>query len=166
MYMDVDNHTRKANLLYHLSKDVYCDICVSKVDGVGVKSLVPIKKGVNPFVSNGLPNGKSIDLTGEEVNSLPKHVQSIIRKFIVPDDDKGKKVYAVPEGGLNNRDVSWYLNSAHIYKTINGQVLFDEQEGNVEFGSEHGVSGYTKMLTTRDIGKGSLLFSVLSSFIR
>ena len=76
---------RKEKLLAHLREKTYCELRSSARHGVGVQAVVPIPAGVNPFETNGLPSKKTINLTDDEVDGLPLHVQDMIRSFILVD---------------------------------------------------------------------------------
>ena len=138
---------RKEKLMDHLRHDIYCTIEQSELHGVGVKAVREIKKGVDPFRTNGPPSARTIDLTTREVNTLPKYVQNLIRRFFVPH----KGSYPVPEAGLNTLDISYYLNSSK-----KAHVVHDDDD-NMELGDSHDARGFTKLIASRDIEKGEEL---------
>ncbi len=94
----------KKELLKHLQNDVYCRIGVSKIHGVGVIAIRDIPKGTNPF--SGSFKGKYIAVDKKEILQFPEGVQKMIHDFFAHEKNK---VY-IPENGLNNIDISFFLN--------------------------------------------------------
>lgn len=102
---------KKKQLLNNLKYDTYCRIGVSKIHGVGVIAIKNIPKGTNPFM---ITNKKAIDynlvpISKNEVNQLSKPVKKLINDFIAPDENGS---YYVPYNGMNNIDVSFYMNNS------------------------------------------------------
>lgn len=94
----------KQQLLKHLQNEVYCRIGVSKIHGVGVFAIRDIPKNTNPFKHSF--NGEGIVFSTNELEKLPKEVQKIIDDFLVHEKDG----VLIPVNGLNQLDISFYLN--------------------------------------------------------
>ena len=133
-------------MLAHLRNSTFVELRPSSVHGVGVFAARDIPGGVDPFATNGPPSGSIVDLSPDELASLPEQVQSLVRKFIVPHREvaAGGLAYGVPQAGLNALDSSYYLNS-NIHAP------------NVEFGEEHDERGLTTVVSMRDIRAGEEL---------
>jgi hypothetical protein len=161
----VPRQSDKAKLLRHLKEDIYCIIRPSEHHGVGAFAFREIKKGVDPFETNGPPSNRTIDLTIEDVETLPPQVQVLVNRFFL----KNKGSYAVPEAGLNILDISFYLNSSNsrekMGSRIDNMVPSLDPVGsskcsnapNIILGTERDARGWTKMLAARDIKPGEEL---------
>lgn len=116
--------SNKKSALLETLKNTYCRIGVSEISGVGVIAIQDIPKNVNPF---RYPNGEFLEyklilITKQELNSLPESVQKLIKDFIIIDDSQD--TYAIPENGLNDMDITFYMN--HSTKP-NVDIVFDKK---------------------------------------
>ena len=94
----------KKKLLDHLAQDVYCQLGISPIHGIGVFAIRAIPKGVNPF--GGFVGHDEIDFTKEEVKHLPRSVRKVIDAFCYVD----ATTVSVPVIGLNTVHLSVYMN--------------------------------------------------------
>ena len=105
------NKNKKKELLDNLKHDIYCRLGASKIHGVGVIAVKDIPKNTNPFHITGhkciIYN--AINISKEEVSKLDTQVQKLIHDFIAPNEDGS---YSLPETGLNNLNISFYLNES------------------------------------------------------
>jgi hypothetical protein len=86
---------------------------------------------------------RSIDLTDEELGTLPDPVAKLVRDFCVPTENGPTRTWPVPECGFNGMDISFFLNSAHTYEMIDGHQRHTDGVGNVGTGSHRDPRGYT-----------------------
>jgi SET domain-containing protein len=84
--------------------DVYCRIGVSKIHGVGVFAIVPIKNGTVIFSGKEPPTHA---VPKEIVDSLPKNVQRLYHDFSVFNGTD----YICPDD-LGELSVGWFFNDA------------------------------------------------------
>jgi len=94
----------KQKILQHLKNDVYCQLGVSKIQGVGVFALRTIPKGFKPLKS--LIRQKEVRFTPQELEDLPASVRRQMKIFCYYNDEE----MLVPSIGLNGMDISIYLN--------------------------------------------------------
>jgi len=155
----------KEKLLRHLRDDIYVTLRPSERHGVGVVPFRDIPAGVDPFKTN--TTLRTIDLTRDEVRTLPDPVQDIVHRFIVPHGP-GRNLYPIPEAGLNALDLSYYVNSSKSVSSgraesgggaaARGSVEEEmEEECNMGLGSKADKRGYTELLTSRDVAAGEEL---------
>lgn len=132
----------KRKLLEHLRTKTYVRLGVSKVAGVGVIAIRDIPAGTDPFPYFMKPRSKTVKVTVQDVERLPKPVSTMVRDFFLPT---GETEVHVPAKGLNELDMSFYLN--HNAATPN--VKLDEDA--------HSTDGYTPFVTLRRIQCGEEL---------
>jgi hypothetical protein len=99
---------QKQQLLNNLKYDTYCRIGVSKIHGVGVIAIKDIPESTNPFMMTNkkCPNYNCVEVSKNELNSLPSEVKKLVEDFIAPSKNK----YCVPFEGMNSIDISFYMN--------------------------------------------------------
>lgn len=131
---------KKKELLHNLKNDIYCRIGVSKIHGVGVIAVKDISKNTNPFHIPGHKCIKynAIDISKEELNKLDIPVKNLINDFIAENEDGS---YSIPENGLNDLNISFYLNES---KEPNLKVVETDCE-------------FVEFITTRSIKAGEEL---------
>ena len=100
-------NSSKGNLLSNLKHNTFCRLKRSKIDGVGLFAIKDIPKGVDPFKKVNPIGCFIIDLSEEEVESLPFEVKDYVKNFFAKDDE-GK--YPVLGNGLNALDITFFLN--------------------------------------------------------
>ena len=105
---------RKQKLLDHLREKTFVELRPSSIHGLGVFAACPIPEGVDPFQTNRQVTNEIIDLTEEELSTLPERVQRRVKDFVIPHTYNEQLLYGVPEAGLNCLDVSWYANSGKL----------------------------------------------------
>ena len=118
----------------------------------GVVALAPIAKGESVFPCNGELSSDTINLTFEEVASLPSHSRKLVWAFFQPNQDprsvpREELTFPVPVNGLVHVGNSFFCNSA------DGAG----QDANVETGTKIDGSGYAELLAMRDIQVGEEL---------
>ena len=125
---DIAMMQRKQILIDHLTNETFVEVRNSPIHGIGVFAITKVPKGIDPFKTNGKVTDEIVDLSEEEVNSLPQHVQNKIKKFIVPHIRENGVInrtptrwYGIPEAGLNCLDVSWYMNSGRGRRIEHGR---------------------------------------------
>lgn len=99
-----DHRKLKTTLLKHLREDVYCQLGISDIHGVGVFAIRAIPKGVNPF-KGGRPY-REISFSKKELPSLPYRVRRLIDRFCYSENG----TFLIPEFGLNAMDIAFYVN--------------------------------------------------------
>jgi SET domain-containing protein len=97
-------HKTKKFLLDHLKNDVYCQLGVSTIAGVGVFAIRRIPKGINPLKS-WLPSDE-VDVSWDDLKKLPSAVKKQIEMFCFYTS---KKV-TIPVIGMNSMNMAIYLN--------------------------------------------------------
>ena len=122
--------THKEKLFHHLKSEIYCQLGVSPIHGIGVFALRDIPKNARPLLSF-IPN-RDVVFTPDEIKVLPEKVKTLIDIFCYVDDE----CIEVPRQGLNTVHLQIYLNHS---KTPNLQ--FDEKNNlfalrNIEDGEE------------------------------
>jgi hypothetical protein len=121
----------------------------SRVDsnGVGAIAMVDILEGTRLFHFNGAPTDKTIELSEDDIEDLPLHVQGVVKMYTIPDPDNGG-VRHVPKNGFSFAlGVSWYINS------VDGTGL----EPNVGVGPGLDESGFDELVATQHIKAGEEL---------
>jgi SET domain-containing protein len=95
----------KKQLIENLTKDVYCRIGVSQVQGIGVIAIKKIPEGVNPFKTTRRLKYNPVILSEEDVKHLHPNVRKMLKDYC-----KTGNSYDCPYNGLNSLDISWYMN--------------------------------------------------------
>ena len=118
----------------------------------GVIALAPIAKGESVFPCNGELSNGIVDLTFEEVASLPSHSRKLVWAFFQPNQDprsisREELTFPIPINGLVHAGNSFFCNSADG----------TGQEANVETGTKIDGSGYAELVAMRDIQVGEEL---------
>ena len=118
----------------------------------GVVALAPIAKGESVFPCNGELSNDVINLTFEEVASLPSHSRKLVWAFFQPNQDprsvpREELTFPVPVNGLVHAGNSFFCNSADG----------TGQNANVETGVRIDGSGYAELVAMRDIQVGEEL---------
>lgn len=115
------------------------DLRASEVHGIGVFAMTDIPKGTHLFKFNGAPTSATTDLSPQELSTLDEHVQFTVRKFFLPNSDGS---FPIPAHGLSCAlGLSFFMNSSHD----------TQHTANVEFGNKRDESGFTEIVTSRDI---------------
>ena len=118
----------------------------------GVIAIAPIMKGEPVFPCNGELSNDAVNLTFEEVASLPGPSRKLVLAFFQPNQDfrsvpREELTFPVPVNGLIHVGSSFFCNSA------DGTGF----EANVETGTRIDGSGYAELVATRDIQVGEEL---------
>ena len=117
----------------------------SKIHGVGVYALTRIGQGTVLFSFNGVPSSQSINLSSEDVKTLPDYVQKSIQAVVLPNRDGS---YPVPKHDVSCAlELSWYLNSSHGTEYPSNDKFIDRRD----------ASGYSQIVTTKDVEEGDEL---------
>ncbi|NOT76208.1 MAG: SET domain-containing protein-lysine N-methyltransferase [Cyclobacteriaceae bacterium] len=95
----------KEELLSELS-NTYVMLRPSPIEGIGVFALKDIPKGCREVFSKHNTEDKWIEISKEEVERLPSHVQLLIGNYCLYDKDH----YFVPDYGFKKIDLSLFLN--------------------------------------------------------
>ena len=96
----------KKQLLKELDNETYARLGVSTVcSGIGVFAIRDIPEGVDPF-KRCREITKWVRLSEDEVKNLPESVSMLVQDMCVKE--KGK--YYLPDFGINQIDMSFYLN--------------------------------------------------------
>ena len=64
----------------------YCRIKTSKIHGVGVHAIMPIKKGTNLFPDCSVDLNKIIKINKKEVNHLHGNVKQMMGDFLIESE--------------------------------------------------------------------------------
>ena len=124
--------------LKQIREETYTRLGVSTVHGVGVFAVRDIPRHTNPFPSRGRGRERLVGIRASDLVREPAHIQRAIRDFFPAD---GEGVHWVSAWGLNNLNVSFYLNHSDT--------------PNVE---THGSDGpYVGFRTLRDVKAGEEL---------
>lgn len=94
----------KAALLKQLAEATYVMIKASPVHGIGVFAIRDIPKGTQDIFSQGV--GEWIEVSKEEVESLPKHSRDLVENHCLFDEQS----YFIPDYGFKLVDLVIYLN--------------------------------------------------------
>lgn len=94
----------KEKLLKHLHQQVYCQLGISKIHGIGVFAIREIPKSCSPLGT--LDRKRELKIKREEVEALPKGVRAQLERFCYNNN----AAFYVPSWGLNTRDLAVYLN--------------------------------------------------------
>ncbi len=92
---------------------VFVRLAPSKIHGVGVFAIIPIKKGTYVF---GSDDAEMVWVKKSSIRQLPKPIRKLYQDFCVPKNNR----YGCPNN-FNNLTLSWYLNHS-----INPNVAADE----------------------------------------
>ncbi len=95
----------KQEILNKILKETYCRLMPSEIQGVGVFAVKDIPKSANPFPD--VPKQKWVAFKESDFAKAPIGIKKMLSAFFV-SDKKGKIFIA--EGGLNNIDISFYIN--------------------------------------------------------
>ena len=120
------NTIRHDALVTSLRNETYARIARSSIHGVGVVAIRHIPKGALPFQTLSNSNDEIIDLYPNEIATLPKGVQTMVRDFFLRNDDGS---YPVLNRGLNALDISFFMNHS---ETPN--IAVDSNNSNNYFG--------------------------------
>ena len=143
----------KRRLLEHLRTRSYVRLGVSKIAGVGVFAIRNIPVGTDPFPYFMKPRSKTVKLMKHEVETLPRPVREMVRDFFLPT---GETEVHVPAKGLNELDMSFYLN----HNNVNPNVQLDDKDSQ---------DGYTPFVTSVPIACGEELtfdYNTGTDFVR
>lgn len=91
---------------------VYTRLAVSKIHGIGVMCIIPIKKGISIFY--GDEDFKLIEVDKKKTTKLPKEIKKLYKDFC----PLFKNNYQCPET-FGVIPVSWYLNHS---KTVQQNI--------------------------------------------
>lgn len=127
---------RALALLSSIGKHTYTRIGRSPIHGIGVFAIRKIPQGVNPFGDGADFDYVQVPPTLVEV--LEPGVRKLLKDLCVFEDD----VYWVPDYGLNQCGVGWYLNHSTT-----------PNMGTPENGDDHG----DEFFALRDIEPGEEL---------
>ncbi|CAK9070830.1 unnamed protein product [Durusdinium trenchii] len=89
----------KQRLIKHLQEQAYVELFASPIAGVGVRAFRPIPKGVDPFPICNMHMVKSFFAALTEDDGWTPQTNR-----------KGEIIYGVLSTGMNNLNLSWYLN--------------------------------------------------------
>ena len=129
----------KKRLINNIKNDTYCRIGVSRVHGVGVIAVKDIPKNIFIFKVCKKSCDNIIEITKKEIENVASGVKQMMDDYL----DKVNGKYQVPESGLNNLNISWYLNHSDT--------------PNVDI-TEPAKDGFVLFKTNKDIRKGEELF--------
>ena len=104
----------KATLLNELTNQTYVILRPSKIAGIGVFALRPIRKGCRDMFSPPNPDDKWITFSREEVQNLPVHARLLVENYCLFDANQ----YYVPEKGFKALDASLFLNHSNTPNII------------------------------------------------
>eukprot|EP00435_Cladocopium_sp_Y103_P001855 s4065_g1.t1 len=146
----------KQRLLKHLESEAYVELFASPIAGVGVRAFRPIPAGVDPFpICNMHMAAKErfCVCSDAELKAMPPGVFEKVKSFFaaLTEDDgwtpqrnrKGEIIYGVLSTGMNNLNLSWYLNHS--------------DDPNIEFCDAEEDGGYNSFVTRRRIEAGEEL---------
>lgn len=108
----------QKQLIIRSLEHTYCRIKRSKIQGIGVHAIIDIPAGTSIFYA--VNERKWHTFSMDELSHLPDAVKKMIEDFYVVDTNG---FVSIPEGGLNQMDISFYLNHS---KTPN---LYTPDEG-------------------------------------
>lgn len=94
----------KKHILEYINNTTYCRLKSSSIHGVGVFAIKKIPKGINPFPS--APDYEAITVSKKDLKNLDPEMKKLLFDLLVFDGD----TVDIPVKGLNNLDVSFYLN--------------------------------------------------------
>ena len=98
---------KKQEIINFLSC-TYCRIKTSKIHGVGVHAIMPIKKGTNLFPDCSVDLNKIIKINKKEVDHLHENVKQMMGDFLIESETH----YFTPTS-LNKIDISYFLNHSN-----------------------------------------------------
>lgn len=120
---------KKEALLKQLQSQTYVMIKPSPLHGIGVFAIRDIPKGTKDIFSEGF--GDWIQVSKQEVNTLPNHAKELIENHCLFDED----YYFIPEYGFKLVDLVIYLNHSETPNVISlnegahFEALVDIKEG-------------------------------------
>lgn len=120
---------KKEALLKQLQSQTYVMIKPSPLHGIGVFAIRDIPKGTKDIFSEGF--GDWIQVSKQEVNTLPNHAKELIENHCLFDEDH----YFIPEYGFKLVDLVIYLNHSETPNVISlnegahFEALVDIKEG-------------------------------------
>ncbi|CAE7641031.1 unnamed protein product [Symbiodinium sp. CCMP2456] len=146
----------KQRLLAHLRSEAYVELFASPIAGVGVRAFRQIPEGVDPFpICNPhmAAKEKFCTCSHAELRALPDGVMDKVKSFFAAltmddgwtpmRDEDGEIIYGVLTSGMNNLNLSWYLNHS--------------EDPNVAFKDAEEDGGYNSFVTRRRIEAGEEL---------
>mmetsp|Transcript_30795 Transcript_30795/g.57723 ORF Transcript_30795/g.57723 Transcript_30795/m.57723 type:complete len:232 (-) Transcript_30795:41-736(-) len=146
----------KHRLLNHLMSEAYVELFASPISGVGVRAFRQIPEGVDPFPICNLhmaAKERFCICSGAELRAMPHGVFDKVKSFfaaLTMDDgwtpqrsDDGEILYGVMATGMNNLNLSWYLNHS--------------DDPNIAFQEAEEDGGYNSFVTRRKIEVGEEL---------
>jgi len=142
-------------LLKHLESEAYVELFASPIAGVGVRAFRPIPAGVDPFpICNMHMAAKErfCVCSDAELKAMPPGVFEKVKSFFaaLTEDDgwtpqrnrKGEIIYGVLSTGMNNLNLSWYLNHS--------------DDPNIEFCDAEEDGGYNSFVTRHLMCKAAI----------
>ena len=146
----------KKRLMKHLEKEAYVELFASPIAGVGVRAFRPIPAGVDPFpICNMHMAAKErfCVCSASELKAMPPGIFDKVKSFFaaLTEDDgwtpqrnrDGEIIYGVLSTGMNNLNLSWYLNHSDT--------------PNIGFQDAEDDGGYNSFVTRRPIEAGEEL---------
>ena len=128
-------------MLHHLMQTTYCKLVTGRWYEhrfITVKAIRTIPKGVDPFLGRKI---KCITLPRDKFNELPRDVQMLIEQHFTADMNGN---FGVPEHGLNEMNLSFYVNFARAANATPNLIEVDGDD----------VSTFQSMITTRTVHAG------------
>ncbi|CAE7724846.1 unnamed protein product [Symbiodinium pilosum] len=132
----------------HYPGKAYAELFASPIAGVGVRAFRQIPEGVDPFpICNPHMAAKErfCICSHAELQAMPDGVLDKVKSFFAAlttddnwtpvRDEQGEMVYGVLASGMNNLNLSWYLNHS--------------DEPNVAFKDAEEDGGYNSFVTRR-----------------
>ena len=116
----------KQQLIDNLKNNTYCKLDRSDINGIGVFAIRMIPKNINPFLlsNNYSKQYTVVDISKEDLKEVPKSVVKLLNNYFLTDKDKW---YPVISMGLNDMDISFYLNHSD---TPNVESVFPKESTN------------------------------------
>ena len=144
---------KKQNAIRAL-ENTYVKIAPSSLGGVGVRAIRDIPKGRDPFPFSK-DDSTMVFLSYEEISHLHPNIQKMIQDFHLvtgkvydfskPMAFKPEDKFPVSINGLNNMNVSWFLNHNSV-------------DPNVDINEDASSQGdWVTFITNRDIKQGEEL---------
>ncbi len=99
---------RRKKLLRHLYDEVYCQIGVSKIHGVGVLAIRSIPKGTR-VLKSPLPT-RDIRISEAQLRNAHAGVRRLVSAFAEHDS----KTYFLPRSGFNAFSLYQYMNHSKV----------------------------------------------------
>jgi SET domain-containing protein len=136
----------KSRLISHLKDEVYCQLKVSPIHGIGVYALRAIPAGIDPM--RLVKKQREIRLSYEELGEIDPGVMEQMKRFCFYDDHG----VLISTMGLNTMSFLFYVNHSKepnitLKNDGSAQALRDIEAGeeltidyDKEFGEEHDFS--------------------------